>query len=123
MKHRVARISPEAMRQSRPARNPDVEEIESDGLVTLRGPAVLRGILGRMIARAASRPIMKHYELEEIGCFVWSLIDGRRSFESISKQLQSRYKMNRLEADASLAAYLRMLSDRGLITLLVKESR
>ncbi|HWA84251.1 MAG TPA: PqqD family protein [Fimbriimonadaceae bacterium] len=111
------------MRKARPVRNPAVEELGSAGGITLQGPAVLRGLLGKIVAKAATQPVTRQYELEEVGAFVWSQIDGRRSFEGICRQLQAKYKMNRLEAEASLDAFLRMLAERSLITLLVKEGK
>jgi len=117
---RPARLTPEAMRNAKPLRNPDVEETEQDGALTLRGPAAVRGLLGKLLTRSASGQIMKQYELEEVGAFVWTHIDGKRTFQSLSKLLQTTYKMNRLEAEASLAAFLQMLSERGLVTLMVK---
>ncbi|HTQ10474.1 MAG TPA: PqqD family protein [Fimbriimonadaceae bacterium] len=118
---RLARLSPQALRLAKPARNPAVEETVEAGVTILRGPAVLKGLLGKLVARASSQPVIRQFELEEIGAFVWSLIDGRRNFDALSKQLQRKYKMNPAEADASLAAFLKMLADRGLITLLVKD--
>jgi len=91
-----------------------------NGVTTLCGPARVKGLLGKLLIRAASQPIVKRYELEEVGAFVWSQIDGKRTLESISKLLQSKYKMNRLEADSSLVAFVQLLAERGLITLLVK---
>lgn len=123
MIRRPAQVPAGVLRKAKPTRNPDVEEAESEGIVTLKGPAELRGILGKLVARASSAPITKQYELEEIGSFVWSLIDGRRTVDSISKNLQTKYKMNRAEADASLEAFLKMLAERGLITLWVKEGK
>ncbi|HVT12962.1 MAG TPA: PqqD family protein [Fimbriimonadaceae bacterium] len=111
------------MRKARPLRNPDVEELRLGESVTLTGPAVLKGLLGKIVSKATTKPVTKQYELEEIGAFVWSQIDGRKSFDGIAKQLQAKYKMNRMEAEASLDAFLRMLAERGLITLLVKESK
>lgn len=116
-------MSSEAMRKARPIRNPDVEEYVAGGATTLRGPAVMKGLLGKMLSRSAPQPVTKQYELEEVGAFVWSQIDGKRSFELLAKQLQAKYKMNRLESEASLDAFLRMLADRGLVTLLVREKK
>jgi hypothetical protein len=113
-------ISAQSARGSIPIRNPDVESETVGAGVVLRGPAILRGVVGSLIARTAKVPILKTYELEEVGAFVWQSIDGRRSFEKIAKELQAKYKMNRAEAEASLAAFLGMLRDRGLITILVK---
>src|SRR5579862_4900678 len=117
---RPAKLPPEAMRKSKPVRNPLVEEVVDNGVTTLCGPARVKGLLGKLLIRAASQPIVKRYELEEVGAFVWSQIDGKRTLESISKLLQSKYKMNRLEADSSLVAFVQLLAERGLITLLVK---
>lgn len=118
---RPAKLSTEEIRKAKPARNPDVQERESDGVITLRGPAQLKGLLGRWIANSVKEQPMKEYELEEIGSFVWGLIDGKRTVDSLAKQLQTKYKMNRLEAETSLHAFLRMLAERGLITLMVKK--
>ena len=117
---RPAKLSTETLRKSKPVRNPAVEEHEANGIVTLRGPAVLKGMIGKWIARSVKETPMKQYELEEVGSFVWGLIDGKRTVEMLSKQLQAKYKMNRLEAEASLDAFLKLLAERGLITLMVK---
>lgn len=66
---------------------------------------------------------MKSFELEPVGALVWSLCDGRHTFESISQKLRDRYKMNRLEADAALSAFLKMLGQRGLITVDAPKTR
>src|SRR3569832_505135 len=104
---RPAKLSAEALRKAKPIRNPDVTELECEGVLSLRGPAVLRGMLGKWFAKSSPEPVFKTYELEEIGSFVWSQIDGKRSFDSLAKSLQTRYKMNRLESEASLEAFLR----------------
>lgn len=120
MLKRPPKLSPDVLRKAKPVRNPAVQEEEADGIVVLRGPAVLKGLLGKWIAASVKETPMKQYELEEVGAFVWSQIDGKRSVESLGRALQAKYKMNRLEAEASLEAFLKMLAERGLITLLVK---
>ncbi len=90
-----------------------------DDKLVLYGVAVRRNLLEKLLIKSDEQA-RKGYELEEVGSFVWNRIDGKTSFEKISRELQKRYKMKRLEADASLEAFLKMLSDRGLITLLVK---
>ena len=61
----------------------------------------------------------KKFELEPVGAFCWQLFDGQNTVETISRKLREAYKMNRLEADASLNAFLQMLSAKSLITLQV----
>jgi hypothetical protein len=117
---RPAKLSTEVLRKAKPVRNPAVEERTVDGITVLRGPAVLKGLIGKWVASSSKETPTKQYELEEVGSYVWSLIDGKKTVEALSRQLQAKYKMNRLEADASLEAFLKMLAERGLITLLVK---
>lgn len=74
------------------------------------------------IARRMRMPATKKFELEPVGAFLWELFDGNHTVETISRRLREAYKMNRLEADASLNAWLQMLSQRRLITLQVPTS-
>jgi hypothetical protein len=73
-----------------------------------------------MARRSKANPIKK-FELEEVGAFIWEQLDGKSSFQTLSKRIQKEYKLGRMEADASLAAFLEMLSQRRLITLMVEK--
>jgi hypothetical protein len=122
---RRTRLDPDRLRKARPLRNPIVEtEVQEDGIVILAAPLeqVARGLV-RLLARRSAKPSVKRYELEPVGALVWSLCDGKTSFERISKQLRDTYRMNRLEADASLIAFLQMLAERRLVTLYVEQVR
>lgn len=112
-------IPAETLRASKPARSPAVkEETMADGSVILTAPLSLqgRGYLARL-AKKMNAPETKSFELEPVGAFVWSLCDGKHTFDAISRKLRERFKMNRLEADAALSAFLEMLGRRGLVTL------
>ncbi len=118
---RRTKIDPAALRKSKPARNTFVEsETLEDGSIILSAPLSTqgRGIMGR-IAERAGKPNTKSFELEPVGAFVWNLCDGKHTFEAISKKLREEYKLSKLEADASLSAFLQMLSQRKLITMMV----
>jgi hypothetical protein len=117
-------LHPQHLRKARPLRNPAVrQEAGSDGAVLLVAPlAQSRGMLA-MLARWSKAPQTRQFELEPIGALVWELCDGRHTFETISRRLRDTYKMNRLESDAALAAFLEMLSRRRLVTLFVEERR
>lgn len=112
-------LSAEELRASRPLRNPAVETVlgdEDEALLIAPLEQQGRG-LAAGIAKMMKMPATKKFELEPVGALVWSLCDGTRSFDTISKSLCERYKMNKVEADASLTAFLRMLGQRRLITL------
>jgi len=120
---RRTKIDPTALRKSKPARNTFVKwEALEDGTIILVAPLSTqgRGVMGR-IAKRAGKPDVKQFELEQVGAFVWNLCDGRHTFEGISKRLREEFKLSRLEADASLSAFLQMLSQRKLITMMVAE--
>lgn len=115
-----APLAQEVLRTARPVRNSEVvAHVQADASVVLVAPLKgrIKGFAGWVAARAKTPPERK-FELEEVGAFVWELCDGEHTFESISRKLRERYKMNRLEADASLSAFLQMLGQRRLISLL-----
>ncbi len=76
-----------------------------------------------VLARWARMPDTKEFELESVGAFVWDLCDGQHTTESIARKLRDRYKMNRLEAETALGAYLETLSRRRLIVLAIPQSK
>lgn len=113
------RLTQEQLKKAKPERNPEVtSEAQADGTVLLTAPLVLqgRGFMGWM-AKRMQVPDRKSFELEPVGAFVWDLCDGQHTFDAISRKLRERYKMNRLEADAALTAFLQMLGQRRLIAL------
>ncbi len=121
---RGTRLTPTELRACKPLRNDQVvAEAEGDGVV-LRAKLASQGtgVLG-VLAKWAKAPDEKRFELEPVGAFVWERCDGRHTFDTISRHLRERYKMNRLEADAALTEFLSMLSERHLITLAVPQPK
>lgn len=114
------RLSKEAYAKARPTRNPLVEACEHEGGLILRAPLQTQGtgILG-LLARWAKMPDVKEFELEAVGAFVWDLCDGDHTTEVLGRKLRERFKMNRLEAETALAAFLETLGRRRLITLVL----
>jgi hypothetical protein len=112
-------MQPETLRRSKPLRNPVVrQELAEDGALLLIAPLIQQGSgFAGLVAKWMKAPDQKRFELEPVGAFVWNLCDGRHSFEGISKRLREEFKMNRIEADAALLAFLQMLSQRRLIAL------
>jgi hypothetical protein len=117
-------INADQLRHARPIRNPSVEtsELES-GSLALTAPLETGSRLTAAIAKSMKLPQTRQFELDPVGAFVWSACDGHTNFGKIASQIQARYKMNRLEAETALAAYLQTLAQRRLITLLVKKAK
>ena len=115
-------IAPDVLRKAIPVRNAVVEVLSDDENGILLQHALRDDGKGwpALLARIMKAPAMKKVELEPIGAFVWRLCDGSHTFEGISSKLREQFRMKRVEADAALAAFLQMLAERKLITLMVK---
>ena len=127
LKERVSnpkgKLAPDQFRNAKPIRNPHVTwETADDGSILLVAPLSEqgKGFMG-WVARRMKLPDQKQFELEPVGALVWEHCDGNHTNASIAKALQTRYKMNRLEAEASLSAFLQTLSQRRLVTLMVSK--
>lgn len=119
-----SKFTPEQLRKARPLRNPAVLfEKQEDGSVLLEAPLEQQNKAAAWIAKKMKSPQTKKFELEPVGALVWEFSDGQHSVEAISKRLREVYKMNRLEADASLNAFLKMLIERKLITIQVPSKK
>lgn len=119
---RKPELSPETLRKAIPLRNPSASIVaEQEDLIVIEAPLRQTSTgLVRLLAKSSKAPEMKRFEMEAVGAFVWELCDGMNTFEGISAKLREKYKMQRVEADAALAAFLQMLAQRKLITLMVK---
>ena len=67
------------------------------------------------LARLLRMPESKKLALDEIGSAVWDQCDGKHSVLSIIDNFVTKYKLNRREAEVSMFAYLKQLTQRGFI--------
>jgi len=116
-------ISKKDLLSARPVRNPMLDwEERDDGTVVIyiKTPPskAEKFIMGR-----ASEDKVKRIVLDEVGSFVWTLCDGNHSVNDIIENLSEKYKLKRIEAERSLFAFLRMLSQRMLIGFLAGENK
>ena len=66
-------------------------------------------------------PILERtVKLDELGAFVFRLIDGQRTVLQIVEAFQQRYKANRREAELSTVEFLRSLAQRRVISIAIK---
>lgn len=119
---RRAPLETDTLRSAIPVRNPAASIVaEEDDIVIIEAPLrqTSTGLM-KLLSKSPKAPEMKRFELESVGAYVWKMCDGKNTFEGISLKLRETYKMQRVEADAALAAFLQMLAQRKLITLMVK---
>jgi len=104
-----------------PVRNRSVEETPvEDGLIRLSYPLAVKpwfGKLAESVGMWDKRPMIKQLELDEMGTFVWKLIDGDRSVRQIARAFADRYQTQPREAELSVTAFIKTIGQRGLIGL------
>ena len=76
----------------------------------------------RLFAGLLRTKKQKQYELEGLGLELYNRFDGNCAVEELIDELIERYKLTFFEARALVLTYLRMLTDRGLIVMAVKEA-
>ena len=72
------------------------------------------------LRRKKTVTVEKQFKLDEIGTFVVGCIDGSRTVLDIIEALSRKYSINRREAELSVAEFMKMLSQRGVVSILIK---
>lgn len=93
-----------------------VREVRADGGIDLviRGPRP-KGLLARFMPAV----LEQRFKLDELGAAVYDLVDGVRTAEQIMDAFAGRYRLNKRETEVSVAAFLRMLTERKIISIVV----
>lgn len=106
--------------QSIPVPRPEISMHQTaDGLIQLRYPVRLTAWLARLFP--TSKP-MRTLELDVMGSYVWSLLDGKRSVDEMAATLASAYALHPAEAQQAVALFLRRLGQRGIVELRAQSS-
>lgn len=104
-----------------PVRNTEVEVTPlPNGLVELAYPLAIKPWFGRLAERVGmwdKRPMVKRLELDEMGTFVWGLIDGEHSVRQIAAAFTEHYEVQAREAELSVTAFIKTIGQRGIIGL------
>jgi hypothetical protein len=109
-------ISSDDIAAAIPRLAPDVERIDQDGVVRLRGRELRRSWIGRLLARLLRLPRRVTVELDEIGVYVIDRMDGR-SLTTIAEDLCAHLRFSARESRVALTAFVRQLLERRLIRL------
>ncbi|MCM8796380.1 MAG: PqqD family protein [Candidatus Omnitrophica bacterium] len=59
--------------------------------------------------------------LNEVGTYIWELIDGRRSFQEIVTAVTEEFEVSALRATEESAAFLEEIAAKGIIFLKDKD--
>lgn len=119
------RVSRNQVLGAQPVRNPAVEwerkvwREDGPSVVLLRIPR-RSDRWGNLVARAFQLPDFRKVELDEMGSDVWEMCDGKADVDVITREICSRYHLNRRQGETSVTAYLRMLAERRFLALRVE---
>ncbi len=92
-------------------------ETRSDGALDLVIRAPRRKSL---LSRFMPAMVEQRFKLDELGTFVYGLIDGTRTVEQIMDAFAKQFRLNKRESEISVAAFLRLLGERKIISLVIK---
>ncbi len=95
-------------------------ETGADGLMRIRYEVASRPWFGRLAERVGmwdGTPVKRTLELDELGSFVWGLIDDKRTVRDLAVLFVERYKVQPREAEVAVTEFIRQLGRRGLIAL------
>ncbi len=104
-----------------PVRNSEVTEKPVPGdLVQLSYSLAIKPWFGRLAEKVGmwdKKPMVKRLELDEMGTFVWRLINGERSVRNIAEAFTDQYEVQPREAELSVTAFIKNIGQRGIIGL------
>ena len=105
----------------RPVKPDGVQEtLLKSGYVLLASRRPMRPWMEGMVRRLGGRPEeapLRKTELDEMGTWVWSLMDGNRSVGDIIKVFSEHYQLHPKEAEVAVTQFIRLLGNKGLIGL------
>jgi len=62
----------------------------------------------------------RHIKLDELGTFVIGQIDGKKTVRKIINAFAKHYKLNRRESELSCVAFIKSLTTRNVISVVIK---
>ena len=110
-------LSKDAALHAVPVLSADIRlQTNPQGLVRISYPIHLKSWLARLLPEKISLP-MRTLELDSMGTFVWSHIDGNSSVQKLAEIVTNHYKCHPSEAEHAVATFIRQLGRRGILGL------
>jgi len=96
------------------AKNPSLEwETDSNGNVTLLKEN--KGFFNLLAQKLLGKPRVSQIHMEEMGSFIWPLIDGKKSVYKIGKYVSEHFGDDAEPLYERLSVYMKMLEDYKFI--------
>ena len=99
-----------------PKRNPEINfTADEKGIVTLE--VVNKGVFNLIAQKLFKKPRISYIHLEEMGSFVWSIIDGESNIIALGKMVEEHFGDSANPLYERLSKYIKILESYGFVTL------
>lgn len=86
---------------------------DEQGLVTL--DIENKGLMNRIAQKLLKKPKISHIHLDEIGSFVWPMMDGKRTIGDMGAPLEERFGDQAKPTYERLAQFFHILESYGFV--------
>lgn len=90
-------------------------EVNDDGIVTLAKENT--GLMNRIAQKLFKKPKISYIHLDELGSFIWQLIDGETSILAMGEPVKEQFGEKAEPLYPRLAKYISILESYGFVTL------
>ena len=99
--------------EKKPMRKNGLEWTEKDGLVTLN--IYNKGVFKKITQVLLKKPKISYVHLDELGSFVWPLLDGEKDIMAIGEAVKERFAEKAEPLYTRLAKYFQILDSYGFV--------
>ena len=113
MKKKQTVISKNYLEQT-PLRHPQIEWTKDDkGIVTLEIENT--GLFNKIAQKVFKRPRISYIHLDEMGSFIWPVMDGEKDITEIGKLVEEKFGETAHPLYERLAKYFQILDSYGFV--------
>ncbi len=90
-------------------------KVNDEGIVTLAQENT--GFMNRIAQKLFKRPKISYIHLDELGSFIWQLIDGKTTISDMGEPVKEKFGEKAEPLYPRLAKYISILESYGFVTL------
>ena len=90
-------------------------KVNDDGIVTLAQENT--GVMNRIAQKIFRKPKVSYIHLDELGSFIWKLIDGKTAILDMGDPVKERFGEKAEPLYPRLAKYISILESYGFVTM------
>ena len=99
-----------------PVKNPEINFTkDANGIVTLE--IENKGLMNRVFQKLLKKPKITYIHMEELGSFVWQIIDGESDITALGKKVEEHFGEKANPLYERLSQYIKILESYNFITL------